>query len=138
MIFHRITATLIGGTSVPGTSYIIKGVGSRRGEAALVYLIPNRSAPGRPREKGVTEAEFNQAYGELLNSGSFSRMWFSAHLQNCAKEGPCNFLFIGGVFVELGVARHSRGIFSLKRAERRPRSSEVDRPPQARNRIEAP
>lgn len=117
MIFQRIATTLPGGKSVPGTAYTIKGVGSRRGEAALVYFIPNRSSTGKPHEKGVNEAEFNQAYRELLNSGSFSRTWFNAHLQSCAKEGPCNFLFIGGIFVQLGMARYSRGVFFLKSAE---------------------
>lgn len=86
----------------------IKGWGTRRGEAALTYWIPNHKSPGKPLVKGVTVTEFQRAYNELLESARFTRGWFNSNLPACAKEGSCNFTTIGGVFQLLGVAHYAR------------------------------
>jgi hypothetical protein len=90
----------------------VKGWGSRRGQKALIYLIPNHSEPTKPYQKGVTANEFTLAYNELIKSGEFTRRWFNSELPACAKEGGCNFTTIGGVFQLLGIATYeSRGTY---------------------------
>jgi hypothetical protein len=90
------------------SEFIVKGWGKRRNQDALIYKIPNHSAPLRPYEKGVTQNEFEAAYAEIMASGHITRKWFNANLPACAKEGACNFTTIGGIFVLLGVAQHSK------------------------------
>ena len=93
----------------PETSnpYTVKGWGRRRGEPALVYRIPNPGNPKYPYEKGITETEFELAYGELNRSGEFTHRWFKQELVGCHKEGSCNFTSIGGIFELLGVGAYS-------------------------------
>ena len=49
----------------------VKGWGTRRGEPALIYTIPNHSTPTRPYEKGVTEREWDRAFQQLKTAGEF-------------------------------------------------------------------
>lgn len=111
MIFERMKS-MTHGTVLPGTRYSIKGVGNRRGTKALIYRIPNRRAAEGYYEKGITEKEFEDAYKQLVNTGAFTRKWFSANLTACAKEGPCNFIAIGKAFVLLGLAKAGRGKYT--------------------------
>ena len=90
----------------------VKGWGNRRGQEALIYLIPNHKQPTNPYQKGVTVNEFIAAHNELIKSGEFTRHWFNSKLPACAKEGGCNFTTIGGVFQLLGIATYGgRGTY---------------------------
>ena len=109
MIFEQIRANVVPGTTLPGTSYSVKGIYRRRGEAALVYRIPNRTAANCWYEKGVTESECERAYKKLTTSGELSRVWFNKNLGKAAAERPCNFIAIGKVFALLGIADYRRG-----------------------------
>lgn len=91
--------------------FILKGRGSRRGEQAIVYYIPNHTNPKRPYEKGITESEFEAAYNRLHKTGELSSRWFHENMPGCAKEGSCNFTTIGGFFQILGVAEYQRGVY---------------------------
>lgn len=92
--------------------YRVKGWGRRRGERALVYLIPNHANRSHPHEKGVTESEWKQAYDRLVQKGELRHFWFRSAMVGCCKEGSCNFTTIGGVFVALGIAaRQERGLY---------------------------
>ncbi len=112
MIFQQVKSIAKSGTLLPGTNYTVKGLGKRRGETALVYRIPNNTGSGTHYEKGVTESEFEQAYGKLVGTGAFTRKWFNANLSACAKDGPCNFIAIGKTFVLLGIADSGRGKYT--------------------------
>ncbi len=85
----------------------VKGWGKRRGEAALVYQIPNHKNPISPGEKGITESEFLKAHDELRRTGELTRAWFDKELADCAKEGSCNFTTLGGIFQMLGDATYA-------------------------------
>lgn len=87
-------------------SFRIKGMGTRRGEEALVYTIPSHTGR-RPYEKGIALSEFSLAHTELKRSGELTTKWFKDNLPACAKEGSCNFTSIGGVFEMLGLAKYS-------------------------------
>ena len=120
MIVRRIRESILPGTVIPKpeaeSEFTVKAWGRRRGQAALVYYIPNHSKPGKPYEKGVTEAELESAFLELTASGQFTRTWFNAHLAACANEGGCNFTTIGGIFKLLGEAEYSeRGVYERLR-----------------------
>ncbi|MHA6964693.1 hypothetical protein [Zobellella denitrificans] len=94
------------------TPFRIKGIGNRRSEEALTYLIPSHSPRASHYVKGITLSEFEKAYSELVSSGKLTRKWFNLELQDCAKEGACNFTTIGGVFELLGLAKYKeRGIY---------------------------
>ena len=71
--------------------FIVKGWGIRRGENALIYLIPNWTEPTKTHQKGITTSEWKQAIERLT----------------CAKEGSCNFTTIGGIFELLGYAYYA-------------------------------
>jgi hypothetical protein len=109
MIFDQIKSTLKPGATIPGTNYLFKGYGRRRGEDAFVYCIPNSRAPKKPAEKGITESEWQRAYDQFMQAGEFTRKWFEKHLPECAKGQPCNFIVIGKVFVLLGIADYEEG-----------------------------
>lgn len=107
------------GTVIPKpeatADFKIKGWGSRRGESALIYRIPNHRSPGKLLEKGITISEFQRAHAEILANGKFTRAWFNAALGRCAREGGCNFTTIGGVFELLGVAHYvDRGTYASR------------------------
>jgi hypothetical protein len=113
VIFEKIRA-IPAGTALPGrTTYTVKGIGERRGQPALVYRIPRRPGSRTRSEKGVTAAEFEQAYKQLVETGEITRKWFKANMSACAKNEPCNFTVIGRVFVMLGeaVTASARGRF---------------------------
>lgn len=111
MIIEKIRG-LKQGTPIPKpkatAEFKIKGVGKRRGEAALTYWVPNHKSPSKPLVKGITFTEFTRAYNQLRESTHFTRRWFNTNLEACAKEGTCNFTTIGGVFQLLGVAHYAR------------------------------
>ncbi len=113
-ILDIIKTTATSGTVIPKPEargdYIVKGWGKRRGESALIYKIPNHKTPMQPYEKGITESEWKKAFNQLKTAGYFSRTWFNSALPACAKEGPCNFTTIGGIFKLLLLAEyHKRG-----------------------------
>jgi glucokinase len=112
MIFQQIRSTVSPGATLPGTNYIVKVLGKRHGEEALVYRIRSRTSGARPSEKGITKSEFEQAYSQLVAAGRFTREWFEANLGRSAAEAPCNFKAMGGVFVMLGIASYKRGEFT--------------------------
>ncbi len=106
------------GTVIPKPAarekFIVKGWGKRRGEAALIYFIPNHSDPSKPHQKGITESEWNLAIDQLME-GELTKAWFTQSLVGCAKEGDCNFTTIGGIFCLLGAAsREGRGVYRIK------------------------
>jgi hypothetical protein len=112
----RIRRLVALGTAIPKpeteAEFLVRGWGQRRGEPALIYSIPNHRNPSKPHEKGITESEFEKAFSQLEASGKFTRAWFNEHLPACAKEGPCNYTTIGGMFQLLGEARYaSRGVY---------------------------
>jgi len=114
-VLPEIRSRIASGAVIPKPAatadFTVKGWGRRRGEPALVYLIPNHSDPGRPYEKGITETEFERCFQQLIRSGGITRAWFNTNLPACAKEGPCNFTTMGGIFVLLGLARHERSAY---------------------------
>lgn len=105
--------SLSAGTVIPKpeskNDFTIKGLGKRRGEAALIYRIPTNNPKKYPNghEKGITFTEFYKAYNVLQKMGNFTREWFNKNLPGCAEEGDCNFTTIGGVFQLLGIASYS-------------------------------
>lgn len=109
-LFRLIREKIKPGTEIPkltGSCFQNKGWGRRRGEEALVYIIPGGY------EKGITVSEFNKAYCWLMETGSFSKKWFDENMQACAKEGGCNFYAIGGIFGLLGLVNYRRGEYYL-------------------------
>ena len=113
MVVGRIKLMVKPGMLIPKpdakSDFIIKGWGKRRGEDALIYYIPNHRNPNKPYQKGITVSEWEQAFSELMERGSFSRAWFNEHMKPCMKEGTCNFTTIGGIFELLSIARYERG-----------------------------
>lgn len=87
--------------------FIVKGWGKRRGEEALVYLIPNHANSAKPYPKGITVSEWRYAYEHIRNGENFTRQWFDRNMRECAKEGGCNFTTIGGIFELLGLATYA-------------------------------
>jgi hypothetical protein len=109
MIFDRIVAVAQPGTIIPkprAKTQVVKGLGVRRGESALIYLVPNIKNPRKPHQKGINILEFEKAYQQLLNSGEFTAQWFGDNLPECCNEGWCNFTTIGGLFCLLGEAKY--------------------------------
>ena len=93
--------------------FVVKRLGSRRGETALIYTIPNHSNPKKPYEKGISGSEWEAAYEQIYSAGEFSRKWFNQSMPACAKEGGCNFTTIGGLFTLLGFTEYERGNYRL-------------------------
>lgn len=121
MLIERIRA-LPAGTVIPKpeatADFKIKGWGRRRGEAALIYRIPNHRSPDKILAKGITVTEFERAYAELEASGRFTRSWFNSNLSSAADEGGCNYTTIGGVFDLLGLAKYgARGEYTAVAVE---------------------
>ena len=87
-------------------AFRIKGLGTRRGETALIYTIPSHTGK-KPYQKGITISEFEKAYLELKKSGCLTKAWFNRQLPACAKEGSCNFTSLGGIFEMLGFAKYT-------------------------------
>ena len=109
-IVNRIRTEIPDGTAIPkpnSSKSFTKKWGDRRGEAALIYTMPNHKNPTSPHQKGITESEFEHAYQQLKETGKFTRKWFETELPHCNKEGSCNFTTIGGIFELLGEASYS-------------------------------
>ena len=66
--------------------YRVKGWGTRRGERALIYFIPNHANPRHPHEKGVTESEWEQAYDRLVSEGEL-RHFLVQMLDGAVQQG---------------------------------------------------
>lgn len=98
------------GTEIPKphakAPFLIKRLGKRRGEQALIYQIPSHSEKTPFYEKGVTLTEFDMAHSQLMSTEKFTRDWFNTNLSACAKEGACNFTTIGGIFELIGIAKY--------------------------------
>jgi hypothetical protein len=108
--------TLPSGTVIPKPQgpgdFIVKIMGRRAEQDALIYLIPNHKTPSKPYQKGVTISEWVSSYERLASAGEFTRHWFDLNLPRCAGEGGCNFTTIGGVFSLLGIASYdARGSY---------------------------
>lgn len=115
-VLTDIQRTVATGTVIPKPEargeFIVKGWGTRRGERALIYTIPNHKIPTKPYEKGITVTEWAQAFDRLTAAGDFSRQWFKRAMPACADEGGCNFTTIGGIFELLGYATYAdRGVY---------------------------
>ena len=110
MIIEKIKCIAVTGIAIPKLEakekFTIKGWGKRRGEDALVYIIPNTKNPQKHNEKGITVSEFEKAYKQLCDSGELTKVWFNKHLGKCANEGSCNFTSLGGIFELLGEAKY--------------------------------
>lgn len=122
MLIDRILSEIKPGTEIPKPAarapFRFKGEGHRRGERALVYTIPNHNPSHRPYEKGVNASELECAYRERIDSGRLTRKWFNQQLSKCAREGPCNFTTIGGLFELLGEAEYAkRGVYRRRSDE---------------------
>jgi hypothetical protein len=111
MIFQQIIK-ISPGKTISGTKYIVKGIGQRWGEPALVYRIPSRTGK-RLSEKGITKSEFEKAHSQLVTEGRFTRKWFNENFVTSSTE-PCNFAAMGGVFVMFGIADYKRGESSFQ------------------------
>lgn len=110
MNFDQLIRLIPPGTAIPKPAakgnFIVKGVGIRRGEEAIVYFIPNNKSPEKPYEKGITKTEFETALAELNLNGEISRKWFSDTFPRSNKEGPCNFTTLGGFLILLNLAQY--------------------------------
>ncbi|MBN1316134.1 MAG: hypothetical protein JXA42_11715 [Anaerolineales bacterium] len=114
-IIHEIKVKIASGTVIPKpeakADFKVKGWGMRRGEEALIYLIPNHKKPNKPYEKGVNINEWKVAYDRIENGQDFSRDWFIRNMPECNKEGECNFTTIGGIFEKLDLIYYERGVY---------------------------
>jgi hypothetical protein len=86
--------------------FVVKEMGRRADQDALIYKIPNHKTPSKPYQKGVTISEWESAYEHLVSTGKLTRQWFDVSLPRCGREGGCNFTTIGGIFSLLGIARY--------------------------------
>jgi hypothetical protein len=111
MIIERIQQVAPPGTVIPKPrakgDFIVKGVGIRRGERAIIYTIPNHREPNNRYEKGINASELERAFQELIRTGEFTRQWMKEHLSTRLKDGGRNFTSIGGLFVLQGEARYT-------------------------------
>jgi hypothetical protein len=90
VIVEKIEAKIETGVVIPkpkaSADFKVKGWGTRRGERALIYQIPNHKTPGKPYQKGITVSEFEAAYRELQSSGEITRTWFKKNSQSAPKR----------------------------------------------------
>jgi len=115
-IIQEIREKIHPGTVIPKpqskADFKVKGWGNRRGEHALIYLIPNHNNQLKPYQKGVNISEWEKVYTYIIGGGSLDHVWFRSNLPGCAKEGSCNFTTIGGIFLLLGLVYYERGKYS--------------------------
>lgn len=119
MIIDRIRDEINSGDVIPKPSgakkFLVKGWEERRGSQALIYTIPNRKIQEDSYQKNITMEEFETSYRQLEENGQFTRKWFNLNVSGCAKQGPCNFTTIGGIFELLSLAQYSgRGVYVKK------------------------
>ena len=121
-IVQRIKKSIKADTVIPKpeakANFIVKGWGIRRGEEALIYLIPNHNNPHKPYPKGINVSEWEKAYDQITSKNEFSRQWFNQNMPACANEGGCNFTTIGGIFELLGIAEYERGVYRFRHTHR--------------------
>ncbi|MEE9615066.1 MAG: hypothetical protein V3W31_09010 [Thermodesulfobacteriota bacterium] len=114
----RVEKKVVPGAVIPkhkgGGKLTVKDWGRRRNEKALIYLIPNPKNPKKPSQKGITEAEFEQAYTRIMLHGEFTREWFDENMKESAKEAATNFTAIGGIFEMVGIADYDSGAYKRK------------------------
>ena len=117
-IIQKIRDKIRPGTVIPKpqskADFKVKGWGIRRGEPALIYLIPNHNNQLKPYQKGVTVSEWQQAYTHLLKTGILDRSWFKNQFPHSAKEDPCNFTTIGGIFQLLNLVDYHERKYILR------------------------
>ncbi len=101
-IFPKVRAIPVGTVFPP--NYVVKTIGTSRGEPALVYVIRSR-AGDRPSTKRISESEWELAYRQLLSSGQFTLDWFKKNMPYAAKDGQCSFRVAGEAFASFGLAR---------------------------------
>lgn len=110
MVLDRILSRFPPGTQIPKpnacAAFTIKGEGYVGGERALVYTIPNRKNPAKPRQKGVTASQLEKAHRQLHQTGRLTRDWWNRHARLSVQEGGCNFTTVGGLFQLLGEAEY--------------------------------
>ena len=111
MLVERIRKVAPPGTVIPkpkSASNKVVGWGKSRGEDALVYAIPTKRGGHRQSTKRIKVSDFQSAHKVLIVTGEFTRSWFKQYLQDCNKDGGCNFTTIGGIFVLLGDASYCK------------------------------
>ncbi len=121
MILERIRQVAQPGTVIPKPRakkpYVVVRWGRSRGEDALVYKIPPRSASRHPAEKAVPASAFEAAWKMLMETGQITHKWFARTFPAVEAGGSCNFTTLGGIFVLLGEAVYDGpGVF--RRTER--------------------
>jgi hypothetical protein len=92
------------GTAVPRprVNCEVSRFGVRKSEQALFYKSAHH-------EKNIRRSEFEIAHKQLCGAGELTRKWFEQCMPVRAKQDPCNFTTMGGVFVLLGDALHDPG-----------------------------
>ncbi len=117
-IIQRLKKSIMPGTVIPKPEakepFRVKGWGIRRGEEALIYLIPNNNNPDKPYEKGINISEWEKAYDQITSKNEFSHKWFKQNMPACEDEGRCNFTTIGGIFEFLGIAEYEPGVYRFR------------------------
>src|SRR5260370_27523066 len=87
-IFPQIRAIPVGTVFRP--NYIVKTIGTSRGEPALVYVIRNRGG-GKPSTKRICESEWELSYQQLLRPSKFTLDWFMKNMPYVPYD--CQFTF---------------------------------------------
>ena len=122
MIIEQIKAKAKPGVIIPKpeakSDFVVKGWGKRRGEEALIYLVPNHKNPGRPNQKGINISEWEKAFSRVMSGEDFSRRWFEQNMTACFDEVDCNFTTIGGVFQLLDLVDYEPGVYKLRRTRK--------------------
>lgn len=65
--------------------------------------------------KKVPYEVFDQSYHQLQTSGELSREWFNNQFPKIAKEAPCSFTTIGGLFQHFGLATYQKPIYLYRK-----------------------
>ncbi len=85
--------------------YHSTGIRASRGESAFFYSIPSKSGK-KASQKSIVESEFQKAYIQLQNEGSFTLDWFKTNMPKTASQSTsCSFPVVGESFVLLGLAK---------------------------------
>ncbi len=118
-IIQELKTKVMAGAIIPKPNakadFIVKGWGTRRGEEALIYRIPNHKNAAKPHEKGINVSEWRKVYRHVSWGEDFDKDWFSRNLSSCAEDGDCNFTTIGGVFQMLGLVYYEHGVYKSRK-----------------------